>query len=45
MQGIWIYNITSEQIADEWIRMTFSNDHKIIEPIKKNNDGFKRTHC
>ncbi len=31
----WDYNITSEQIADEWIRMTFSNDDKIIEPIKK----------
>jgi alpha-glucuronidase len=31
----WDYNITSEQIADEWIRMTFSNDAAIINPIKK----------
>ncbi len=31
----WDYNITSEQIADEWIRMTFSNDSSIINPIKK----------
>jgi alpha-glucuronidase len=31
----WDYNITSEQIADEWIRMTFSNDTSIIHPIKK----------
>ena len=30
----WDYNITSEQIADEWIRMTFSNDEEIINPIK-----------
>ena len=31
----WDYDITSEQIADEWIRMTFSNDSSIINPIKK----------
>ena len=31
----WDYNITSEQIVDEWIRMTFSNDTSIINPIKK----------
>jgi alpha-glucuronidase len=31
----WDYNITSEQIADEWIRMTFSNDISIINPIKE----------
>ena len=31
----WDYNLTSKQIADEWIRMTFSNNSKIIEPIKK----------
>ena len=30
----WDYDITSEQIADEWIRMTFSNDSSIINPIK-----------
>jgi len=31
----WNHQLSSEQIADEWIRMTFSNDEKIIEPIKK----------
>jgi alpha-glucuronidase len=31
----WNHQLTSEQIADEWIRMTFTNDVKIIEPIKK----------
>jgi alpha-glucuronidase len=31
----WDYDITSEQFADEWIRMTFSNDGPIIDPIKK----------
>ena len=31
----WDYNLTAEQIADEWIRMTFSNDTSIINPIKK----------
>jgi len=30
----WDHQLTSEQIADEWIRMTFSNDLKIIQPIK-----------
>ena len=34
-QLAWDYNITSEQIADDWIRMTFSNDTTIIGPIKK----------
>ena len=31
----WDHSITSEQIADEWIRMTFSNDTSIINPILK----------
>ena len=31
----WDYNTTSEQIADEWTRMTFSNDPAILNPIKK----------
>ncbi len=31
----WDYNLTSEEIADEWIRMTFSNKKEIIEKIKK----------
>jgi alpha-glucuronidase len=31
----WNYNLTSKQIADEWIRMTFSNDTTVINPIEK----------
>jgi alpha-glucuronidase len=30
----WDYNLTSKQIADEWIRMTFSNDTTMIDPIE-----------
>lgn len=29
----WNYNLTSREIADEWIRMTFSNDPSVIKPI------------
>ncbi len=30
----WNHDLTSAQIADEWIRMTFSNDESVIKPIK-----------
>jgi alpha-glucuronidase len=30
----WDHQLTSEQIADEWIRMTFSNDPSFINPVK-----------
>jgi alpha-glucuronidase len=30
----WDYDLTSKQIGDEWIRMTFSNDTSIIDPIE-----------
>lgn len=30
----WDYNLSSSQIADEWIRMTFSNDNEVAEKIK-----------
>jgi alpha-glucuronidase len=30
----WNHRLSSDQIADEWIRMTFSNDLKTIQPIK-----------
>lgn len=30
----WNPSLTSEQIANEWIRMTFSNDTSIINPIE-----------
>jgi alpha-glucuronidase len=31
----WDHQLTSEEIADEWIRMTFSNDEETIQPVKK----------
>ena len=31
----WDYNLSSSQIADEWIRQTFTNDPHFIESIKK----------
>lgn len=30
----WNYNLTSDEIADEWIRMTFSNNNDVINKIK-----------
>jgi alpha-glucuronidase len=30
----WDHNLSSEQIADEWLRMTFSNDAAFVESIK-----------
>ncbi len=30
----WNHELSSEQIADEWIRMTFSNDEDVVQPIK-----------
>ena len=31
----WDHNISSEQIADEWLRMTFTNDPSFVTPVKK----------
>ena len=31
----WDHTLASEEIADDWIRMTFSNDDNFIEPVKK----------
>ena len=31
----WDYNLSSPQIADEWIRQTFTNDRHFIEATKK----------
>jgi alpha-glucuronidase len=31
----WDYDLSSAQIADEWIRQTFTNDPAFVEPIKK----------
>jgi alpha-glucuronidase len=29
----WDYTLTAKQIADEWMRMTFTNDGRFIEPV------------
>ena len=31
----WNHTLTSEQIADEWIRQTFSTDEAFIKPVKE----------
>ena len=31
----WNPSMTSEQIADEWIRQTFSNNDELIKPVKE----------
>lgn len=32
---VWNPQLSSEQIADEWIRLTFSNDEQVVDTIKK----------
>lgn len=31
----WDHNISAESAAEEWLRMTFSNEKKFIDPVKK----------
>ncbi len=31
----WNPNLTSKEIADEWIRMTFSNNEDVIKPVER----------
>ncbi len=31
----WNLSMSSEDIAEEWIRMTFSNNQQFVEPVKK----------
>ena len=31
----WNHELTSEQIADEWLKMTFTGDKNFIEPVKE----------
>lgn len=31
----WDYNLTSEQIAEEWIRQTFTTNQRFIDTVKK----------
>ncbi|WP_460880790.1 alpha-glucuronidase family glycosyl hydrolase [Pontibacter rugosus] len=30
----WDHALSSEQVADEWIKMTFTNDNKFVAPVK-----------
>ena len=30
----WDYTLTADEIADEWLKMTFTNDKDFVEPIK-----------
>ena len=31
----WDHDLSSAQIADEWVRQTFTNDPSFVEPVKK----------
>ncbi len=31
----WNYELTAEQIADEWLKMTFTNNPDFVEPVKE----------
>ena len=31
----WDHSVSSEQIADEWVRQTFTNDPAFVQPVKK----------
>jgi alpha-glucuronidase len=31
----WDYTLSADQIADEWLRMTFTNNQDFIEPVKE----------
>jgi len=31
----WDHTLSAEEIAEEWIRMTFSNNAEFVEPVKK----------
>lgn len=31
----WDHNISAGEAADEWLRMTFTNDEKFVEPVKQ----------
>jgi alpha-glucuronidase len=31
----WDHTLAAEDIADEWIRMTFSNEAAVVEPVKR----------
>lgn len=31
----WDYTLSAEEIADEWMRMTFTNDQKFLDPVSE----------
>ena len=31
----WNHSLSSDEIADEWLKMTFSNDETVVQPLKK----------
>ncbi|MDJ1501027.1 alpha-glucuronidase family glycosyl hydrolase [Xanthocytophaga agilis] len=31
----WDHTLSEDQIADEWLRMTFSNDNRFLKPVKE----------
>jgi len=31
----WNHELTSDQIAEEWIKMTFTDDHNFVNPVKE----------
>jgi len=31
----WNHSLTAEEVADEWIKMTFSHDKDFVEPVKE----------
>ncbi|MEN5231980.1 alpha-glucuronidase [Sphingobacterium faecium] len=39
----WNHELSSEQIAEEWISMTYSTDKKFIDPVKKMMMGSRET--
>ncbi|HEX2927992.1 MAG TPA: alpha-glucuronidase family glycosyl hydrolase [Ruminiclostridium sp.] len=40
----WNPQLTSEQITDEWVRMTYSNDAKVVDTVKQMLLGSWRTY-
>lgn len=39
----WNHTITSDEIAEEWIRMTFSNKLSVVQKVKKMMQGSRET--
>ncbi|WP_308601216.1 alpha-glucuronidase [uncultured Dysgonomonas sp.] len=39
----WNHQLSSNQIADEWIRMTFSDNNEFVEPVKNMMLSYRET--